>query len=480
MSGLNYFYDQQLRRYTQQFMRVFSGFKVKHFTKGQETFRRVPVMYGDISRMAGTILKQNSENMLLSAPFISCYTTTFRMDKERRQNPSHERKVRVTEREYTEEHGYSGEKGTSFTVESFMPVPYELEMVADIWTTNRDDKDQLLEQILVLFNPSIDLQTSTNAVDWTSLSIIELEDIQWSSRNIPQGIDDQMDVARLSFKMPIWINPPSKVKKQTIIHQIVAQINDDTGTLNDGALGNRDETTFDNFKTMFDFGIDFDEDSSDGDRAEDVQDVEERMIITPGDHHIEVDGNEIILLGPGRQEINPTTDDVYDWSELLAQYGDLIPGASRIRIRPPGMNLENWDYDFIGRISLHETEKNRLHWALDVSTLPRDTLSAIDSIVDPTKHGPEHGLAPARAGQRYLLIDDIASTNIAWGSVKGKENDIIEFDGTKWDIVFESKSINTVNYAINKFNSDKIKWDGREWTVIPDGEYAPGFWRIRL
>ena len=42
-------------------------------------------------------------------------------------------------------------------------------------------KLQILEQILVLFNPSLEVQTTDNYIDWTSLTHVMLESVNWSS-----------------------------------------------------------------------------------------------------------------------------------------------------------------------------------------------------------------------------------------------------------------------------------------------------------
>jgi hypothetical protein len=39
-------------------------------------------------------------------------------------------------------------------------------MQVDIWSTNEEMKLQILEQILVLFNPAIDFQKNENPFDW--------------------------------------------------------------------------------------------------------------------------------------------------------------------------------------------------------------------------------------------------------------------------------------------------------------------------
>ena len=59
--------------------------------------------------------------------------------------------------------------GNLYSTDRYMPVPYNLTMQVDIWSGNTDQKLQLLEQILILFNPSIQLQQNTNPLDWTSV-----------------------------------------------------------------------------------------------------------------------------------------------------------------------------------------------------------------------------------------------------------------------------------------------------------------------
>lgn len=91
-------------------------------------------------------------------------------------------------------------------------------------TSNTDQKLQLLEQILVLFNPALEIQQNDNPVDWTTITTVELTDIQWTSRSIPSGIEDQIDIASLFFQIPIWINPPALVTRQNVIRNIIHNI----------------------------------------------------------------------------------------------------------------------------------------------------------------------------------------------------------------------------------------------------------------
>ena len=98
---------------------------------------------------------------------------------------------------------------------------------ADIWTSNTDQKLQLLEQILVLFNPSLEMQTTDNFIDWTSISVVNLENVTWSNRSVPVGIDSEIDICTITFSIPIYISPPTKVRKMGVITNIITSMFDE-------------------------------------------------------------------------------------------------------------------------------------------------------------------------------------------------------------------------------------------------------------
>ena len=63
---MQYFYDKQVRRYLTQFIRMFSNFMVQigESENGDPIYRTVPAKYGDPTRMAAAILRENSENKI--------------------------------------------------------------------------------------------------------------------------------------------------------------------------------------------------------------------------------------------------------------------------------------------------------------------------------------------------------------------------------------------------------------------------------
>lgn len=225
---MEYWYTAQLRNYRLQFIRAFSNifYKTGKSVDGVEEIVRVPCRYGDTTRIADMVVRANSENKILTVPFLACTVTGLSMSPERRQDPMLVEKIQVDERAYDEDREkYLNTPGNRYTVERYMPVPYILNMEVSLWSNNTSVKEQILEQILTLYNPAIEFQTSNNPLDWTVLSYIEMQDsISWTSRTIPTGTENPIDVLTLSFKVPIWINPPAKVKRQQIIENIITTI----------------------------------------------------------------------------------------------------------------------------------------------------------------------------------------------------------------------------------------------------------------
>lgn len=477
--ALSYFYDDQIRRYVEQVQRVFSHFQISVGidTFGNEQFYRIPCVYGDPSRMAAHILRNNSENTTLPVPFIAIHDSDLELAADRRQHPTHVDKRRVTERKFDgDTNAYNAQDGYRYTVERYMPIPYNITFNVDVWYTQTDHKLQICEQIMMLFNPDINIQTSINALDWTGLTTLEMTGMTWNSRGVPVGIDDSMRITTFVFNVPIWINPPAKVKQQRIIHQIITDIyaaNLDNACVGFNSLEGIPSTSPESLLEIF---------SSTNFAA--------RTIITPNNHYIEVIDGEIKLLGQDQSDIDPATGLVYSWRDLIEQYdAELVDNISLLRLRPVS-DLEVIDFDFIGRISYHPTDPNRIIWAADLETIPADTLGVINAIIDPDRNIPggnvdSGGLPITANGQRYIIgannIRALAQGAI-WSNIDADLNDIIEFDGGVWSVSFDASAATGDQHTTNTFTGKKLKFDFalQDWIIIPDGIWKPGFWRLAL
>ena len=443
--NLDYWYDEQIKRYLLQLVRVFSNFQIREIVDGKVRLNRVPARYGDISRMVAQILRNNSDNTINSAPQITVSIQSIQPARDRIQEPFFQSTSQVAEREWDKTNStYTSEQGNLYTTKRYMPVPYNMNIQVDIWTTNTDQKLQLLEQMFVIFNPTIQLQQNDNPLDWTSVFEVELSDIQWSSRSLPQGVDESLDIATLTFAVPIWISPPAKVRRQTIIQQIVNDIH---------KVDNIAELGFDS--AYYDFF---------GSLQEDAQ-----VIVSPDNMLVQVTKGSATLVN--RSGI-PVV-----WQDIIEMVGELRE-VSRMEL-----NISS-DYDnrsqlVIGSIVANPLDPNNLVFNLDSDTLPSNTLDNVDKIVDPLQSRPGEALPPAAVGQRYLLTNEVSTEYVEWG-LNAKADDIITYNGSEWVIAFNSATHDNIEFITNSFSGDQFKWTGTEWISSWQGTYNPGFWRLVL
>lgn len=470
----SFFYDNQIRRFLLQFARIFSNFEVEYGvddTTGGVGLYRIPVRYGDVSKQAQTILQNNSANSIPNTPLMTFYVTGLNYARDRVQEPYFVDKKHFRQRTWIDDPQspdggyYEQTQGNAFTVERIMPVPYTLELQLDIWTSNTTQKLQILEQILTLFNPSLEIQSTDNYIDWTSLSVVELSSTTWSNRSVPVGTDEPIDIASLRFTLPIWISPPAKVKKLGVIQKIIASLYDSGGDRvpseavlnNDLLLGNR-------------------------------------VKITPYDYDI------IVLNAPGAA--NPFTVEVQavanneldrtdendvsivslptpSWESISDEAGGIRDGITQIRIDNP-----HDDSVIVGIVTRHPTDESKLIAEIDEDTVPANTLPPVDAIVDPQRKWPGEGLPLPALGQRYLLVGSAGNDGgdvLGWRGTLGDDliasiNNIIEYDGTKWVVAFDTSE--ETEYVTNITTGIQYRYVNGQWLKSFQGLFQSGEWYI--
>ena len=60
--------------------------------------------------------------------------------------------------------------------------------------------------------------------------------MMWSSRTIPASTEEPIDVATLTFEMPIWISAPAKVKRLGVIQKFISSIYDEQGAFSEDTV----------------------------------------------------------------------------------------------------------------------------------------------------------------------------------------------------------------------------------------------------
>mgnify|MGYP001308522539 CR=1 FL=1 len=453
---MQYFYDKQIRRHLIQFVRMFSNFSVQigENDDGDPIYRTVPAKYGDPTRMAATIMRENSENKMLSVPQITCYITGMSQDPSRRMHAGFQKRETIYEKDFNSATGdYTTDPGNTYQITKTAPVPYILDINVDVWTSNTDQKLQLMEQLLILFDPLIDLHSSKNPFDWTALSYNELSGIQFSSRSQPIGTEDIIDIGTLQFRSMIYLTPPAKFNRSKLIHTILTQ------------LYTMDADQVDLFQQKKSY----------------TYDSLSYTVITPSQYWIEVtDATTVKITNQDGTTID-SDGNTLNWETILAPIGRINSGYSQLRLRLAGTPDDD-DSDVIGTIAYDAGNVNHLTFTIDDSTLPATTQTAVDRIVNPNVNYPGDGTLPAAAaGQRYILTDKTTNNNSSvWASIAGK-GDIIQNNGFGWEVSFDaSANGSTAQYVTNTADSQLYFYNGSNeiWTHAWQAKHKPGFWRI--
>lgn len=474
MAVQDFFYDDQIKRYLLQFIRLMSNFSIQTGLdrNGIQSLISVPVKYGDSSRQVGHIQRDNTQTSLLPVPMISCYISNIKYSREWVTEPFFVDKVFLRERDFNPvTQDYETKQGNTYTIERFMPVPYTLTFVADVWTSNTRSKLQLFEQIVPLFNPAFEIQSTDNYIDWTSLSLVELTDMSWSSGTIGLGnVDDQIEFFTLTFESPIWLSLPIKVKKQGVIHKIIASIYDDDGGIQDNII--EQSLLMDNRQliTPLNAGIFI--------LNNQIKLLRQDEITTPRDTDIDPDGSQTTI----------TDTPPLEWPAFVNQYGELTNGITQVRLLQNPQDDPDSPVETIGTVAFHPSDDSILLFTPDTDTFPANTLTALNAIINPQNSGPGNNLPTSQVGQRYLLIAEIGHTdNIdgadAWKGTGNEDliantNDIVEYDGTQWNISFDSTDTSTIEYVTNTTTNIQYEWNQVEWLKSWEGEYKGGEWSI--
>ena len=443
ISQYEFFYDGQQRRFLEQLVRAFSGFSYQTGMRAGQAPQTllVPCHLAQTNRMVAYIQKNASENTLNAVPMITVFQTGLRGRKADLQNPTFVDNLQVFERNISDGK-YGGDRGNAYTVNRLMPLPFEMDIQVDIWTSNLEQKYQLAEQILVVIYPQFEIQNSENALDWSAVTICFVEDdISFSSRSLPIGTSDEIDIMTIRLRVPFWLTPPAMIRRISRIEEIVANVG---------------QEVFDAYGEPL------------------IGNIFQRVIVTPGDCSILVDGNVITLLGDKASSTLPDGS-LPSWENLLTLYGTFQTGVSELRL----MLTDNIEGPFVSGTLQPGDAVNTLIWSINLDTLPTNTIEPVNAVIDPLRTSPGLGLAAATIGTRYLLVNDIGPC-VAWGPLTAYTNDIIVYNGTAWVVAFPSRTSPAIQYVLNLYTNRQLRWTGREWLMSIDSMYGPGLWRLAL
>ncbi len=222
-----YYYDEQFKKFITQFSAIFSGLQVmtgKRETGSIEVLD-VPIRYGSIDRVVASIKGANTQNKVLTLPIMSSYLLGIDLAPERRKGVGAEDR-----KTYLPAGGvYPDDLKVSVRT---MPIPYNLTFELAIYASNTDQMFQILEQILIVFDPTLQIQMNDSEFDWSRNCNIELTGLS-PEENYPIGPERRIIVWNLNFTMGVWITPPMDVKKEIVQKIIIRYTESDGFVLNE-------------------------------------------------------------------------------------------------------------------------------------------------------------------------------------------------------------------------------------------------------
>jgi hypothetical protein len=353
----------------------------------------------------------------------------------------------------------------------------------------------------------------------------------------------------MTLSMPIWISPPSKVKRLGVIESVAmgmfSQIGRGSGGYIDG------------------LGVD------DGGASPTQLNNVGATATVIDNYNLIVYGGQARIFYPDANGSNKedlinvdiNSEQKVNWNIIFDKHlGQWDSRDSKIFL------LQSNGTQVVGTIAINPLDPTILNIEWIPDTYPSNTDIAseyrpnspgtFDAIIDPKTKGPNSGLPSSTIGTRYLIIDNIGGgiretliaenssnridttvdynkvlrtevyvNNIpvgfdvlniagklvirldqsaqiddsityelfvnkygpsAWQNQDGSDfiantNDIIEWTGTKWRVIFDSTvSNNIIRYLTNIYTNVQYKWNGISWVKSFEGEYLKGYWRILL
>lgn len=221
-----FFYEEQLKRYALQFNAIFSGMVVQtgKTDKRDQAFLDVPIVYASMDRVAAAAATGHTQNKHIRLPMMSSNITGFDIATDRMKGTgSIDRQVFVPLGGVLPD--------DARVVRRRMAVPYDLTFDLHIYASNKDQQFQILEQIMPLFDPVLQIQTSESHLDTAKIVTVQLMSIN-NEENFPPGTESRQILTSIQFKVDAYITIPATVKND-VVRQVFARVS----AISDGGIG---------------------------------------------------------------------------------------------------------------------------------------------------------------------------------------------------------------------------------------------------
>ena len=205
----HYFYDGQIRKILVQFAAVFSELQVAIGKNGFDSATNlitVPIKLGTADRVVAAIMAGNTQNKPIRLPALAAQMTgmDLALDYVKGSN-------QVSRDTTFPVGGTLPDDGK--VIYKYMPFPYWIDMELALIASNEYQHQQMLEQILLLFNPDLQIQISDVYQDWTKITHIELTGIETP---YPSDTERRVITSNLQFRVLCYLSPAINVKDNYI------------------------------------------------------------------------------------------------------------------------------------------------------------------------------------------------------------------------------------------------------------------------
>lgn len=209
---------KQFERYISQFARIFKGFQ---YDSGDGVIKRIPVVYGNMSRIVAGILSKNDVHQNNRLPIMAVNMSAVNLDTTAKRPKNHIDSVPNIAQPDPSLRKFS---------ERLIAPGFIMDMELSIYASSTTELFSILEQILLVFNPRITVKVNTNVVSGNFLTEVSLESIAQEFQ-YPMGTEKNIIQLSLNFSMPVRLTYPHDLQ-DTLIKQINTNIID----------GNNDES----------------------------------------------------------------------------------------------------------------------------------------------------------------------------------------------------------------------------------------------
>jgi hypothetical protein len=206
-----YWYDQQFVKTLIEFMAIFEGMQVKigkNNLNSQTNLIYVPIRRGNADRVVNNILAKGSPNSMPRLPVFAAEIVQIEKAPNRQKGREH-----INRETYLPVGGQFPDDITN--VYKKTPTPYIVHFDLSLLTSNDEQKFQIMEQILTVFDPDIQIQTSDNVFEWNKITSLILDDIQMD-QEYPLNNAQKIISTTFQFSTVIYLQVPISYKHNFI------------------------------------------------------------------------------------------------------------------------------------------------------------------------------------------------------------------------------------------------------------------------